>query len=67
MKMTKRQIELLRDLGHLLREIREMTDDETRQILDRAESNEDDQPSTHLVPALVTFSASERTQRKNQT
>jgi hypothetical protein len=36
--MTKRQIELLRDLGHLLREIREMTDDEARQILDRAES-----------------------------
>ena len=44
--MTKREIELLRDLGHLLREIMEMTDDEARQILDRAESSEDDEPQT---------------------
>jgi hypothetical protein len=35
--MTKREIELLRDLGHLLREIMEMTDDEAHEILDRAE------------------------------
>jgi hypothetical protein len=42
----EREIELLRDLGHLLREIMEMTDDEARQILDRAASNEDDQPQT---------------------
>jgi hypothetical protein len=42
--MTKREIELLRDLGHLRREIMEMTDDEARQILDRAESSEDDEP-----------------------
>jgi hypothetical protein len=48
-KMTKRQIELLRDFGHLLREIREMTDDEARQILDRAESSEDDQPPNRDV------------------
>jgi len=47
--MTKRQIELLRDFGHLLREIREMTDDEARQILDRAESSEDDQPPNRDV------------------
>ena len=45
-KMTKREIELLRDLGHLRREIMEMTDDEARQILDRAESSEDDEPQT---------------------
>jgi hypothetical protein len=44
--MTKREIDLLRGLGHLLREVREMTDDEARQILDRAESSEDDQPKT---------------------
>jgi hypothetical protein len=41
-----REIELLRDLGHLLREIMEMTEDEVRQTLDRAESNQDDQPQT---------------------
>jgi hypothetical protein len=35
-KMTKREIELLRNLDHLLREIMEMTEDEVRQILDRA-------------------------------
>ena len=46
--MTKREIELLRDLGHLLREIMEMTDDEARQILDRAESSEDDQPQIEM-------------------
>jgi len=46
--MTKREIELLRDLGHLRREIMEMTDDEARQILDRAESSEDDEPQTML-------------------
>jgi hypothetical protein len=34
--MTKREIELLRDLDYLLREIMEMTEDEVRQILDRA-------------------------------
>jgi Sec-independent protein translocase protein TatA len=52
MKMTKRQIELLRDLGHLLREIREMTDDEARQILDRADSSEDDQPQIEMSKRL---------------
>ena len=46
--MTKREIELLRDLGHLLREIMEMTDDEARQILDRAESSADDQPQIKM-------------------
>jgi hypothetical protein len=46
--MTKREIELLRNLGHLLHEIRAMTDDEARQILDRAESNKDDQSQTML-------------------
>jgi Sec-independent protein translocase protein TatA len=50
--MTKRQIELLRDLGHLLREIREMTDDEARQILDRADSSEDDQPQIEMSKRL---------------
>ena len=40
--MTKRKIELLRNLDHLLREIMEMTDYEVRQILDRALSNPDD-------------------------
>ena len=40
--MTKREIELLRDLDHLLREIMEMTEDEVRLILDRAVSNQDD-------------------------
>jgi hypothetical protein len=38
--VTKREIKLLRKLGHLLRKIREMTDDEARQILDRAESSD---------------------------
>jgi hypothetical protein len=55
--MTKRQIELLRDLGHLLREIREMTDDEARQILDRAELSEDDQPSNRDVQTPETSNA----------
>jgi hypothetical protein len=55
-KITKRQIELLRDFGHLLREIREMTDDEARQILDRAESNEDDQPQPMYFPPRSLFS-----------
>jgi hypothetical protein len=40
--MTKREVELLRDLDHLLREIMEMNEDEVRQILDRAVSNQDD-------------------------
>ena len=40
--MTKREIELLGNLDHLLREIMEMTEDEVRQILDRAASNQDD-------------------------
>ena len=55
-KITKRQIELLRDFGHLLREIREMTDDEARQILDRAESNEDDQSQPMYFPPRSLFS-----------
>ena len=41
-----REIELLRDLGHLPPEIMEMTEDEVRQILDQAESNQDDQSQT---------------------
>ena len=40
--MTKREIELLRNLDHFLREIMKMTEEEVRQILDRAVSNQDD-------------------------
>jgi hypothetical protein len=44
--MTKSEIEMLRELGCSPREIIEMTDDEARQILDRSESNEDDETQT---------------------
>jgi hypothetical protein len=47
-KMIKREIEMLRDLGYSPREILEMTDDEARQILDRAKSNEDVQPQIEM-------------------
>jgi hypothetical protein len=53
--MTKCEIELLRDLGHSPREIMEMTDDEARQILDRAESNE--RPDSVVATTTTTTTA----------
>jgi hypothetical protein len=41
--MTEHEIDLLRYLGCSPREILDMTDDEARQFLDRAESSENDE------------------------